>query len=380
MTSAYTFILPTTGAVSLVDSYSSSIYQQSIINADSHRALVRDTLKRAKRDPSNPDILGIVKALKDYLPFLYDIIRAGSSIVISKKFVVSWRLPFRANTPLVEPPKMEIADLEFERAMCLLCYSLSLIRLGDIKGKTMEWKEATSYYLLAQSILNHLISNPPQLKDTPYDLQISTLNSISTMISGSVHLLILYKSLGEEKDQNSGPATAPMRSVASAALLSRVAMFAAEKFSSALHLISTSSKKYGGTEAYQSWLKHARVYSLAAGQRYIAIEESKKGNIGKAIGILNLALDETDPGKLKKVLKRDKDGLVKATAELKTTINDLTALYSAENRTILFQPVPKPSAIEKNWPSGREVVSQKPQWTPPINDQIAQSSIDGGYY
>jgi hypothetical protein len=380
MSSAYSFILPTTGAISLVDYYSSVIYQQSIISADSHRALLRDSLKRAKRDSDNPDILGVVKALKDYLPFLYDIIRGDAIETNSQKLAVSWRLPFRVSAPLVESPKTEIPDLEFERGMILLCYSLALIHLGDSKGKAIQWKEATAYFLQGQSILNHLIANPPRLKEIPYDLQLSTLSSISTMISGSVHLLILYKSLEEEREQSSGPATAPMRSVASAALLSRVAIYASEKFSSALQLISASSKKFGVIEAYQSWLRQARVYSLAAGQRYIAIEESKRGNVGKAIGILNLALEGIDGGKVKAILKRDKDGLLKPINDLKVAINELISLYSAENKTILFQPIPKPNAIEKSWPSGREVVSQKPQWIPPTHDQTTQSSADGGYY
>lgn len=361
MTSAYSFVLPTTGTLSLVEFYSSPLYQQSIINADTSRALVRDTLKRAKRD-SNPDIVAVLKAIEDYIPYLYNIINGEGIQKTSKPLSVSWRLPLKASAPLIDPPKLELSDIEFERGMILLCYSLALMQLGDSRGRMMEWKQATALFLQAQSVLTHLISNPVNLGETtPYDLQVTTLSSISTMISGSLHLLILYKSMEEEKELASGPATAPMRSIASAALLSRVAMFASEKFGSALQLISTN-KKFG--EQFQSWLKHARAYSLAACERYVAMEESKRGNVGKAIGILNLALDEIESNKLKNLLKRDKDGLFKLTVELREAISQQISLYSAENKSILFQPIPKPDSIERTWPSGREVVPQKSPWTP----------------
>lgn len=58
MSLCYQFELPTTGNLSL-SQLRSIEHRQLLLDADSRRALVRDTLKKAKRS-STPDVIAVI--------------------------------------------------------------------------------------------------------------------------------------------------------------------------------------------------------------------------------------------------------------------------------------------------------------------------------
>lgn len=407
MSVVYQFILPTTSALLFTDFYKSDTYQYVLNEASSTRSLVRDSLKRAKR-ADNQDVLAVIKAIEDYLPSLFSILdnerfQGDEKIFYSIGAITpSWRMPLRASQSqisMLEAPKVTLQSLEGEKGMVLMTYAMAYMLQADkvishpvtrdptnLSQNTAadQWKQATSFLLKAQSILNYLTTYPLSLSDYPLDLQTNTLNGLASIASGSTHLLILYKSFSEEMESLSKPSTSP-------GLLCRVAVFAAEKFGSALQMIYTSgstsstlkaklnSKSIGpGKESLQTWLNSARHYCLASAQRFMAMELSEKNQIGYAIAYLNASLDSLSH--MKNQRKSSSDDLVQ---KFKTNVEQLLQKYTAENNRYFFQPVPKSKEFDNNLPSGRQIMSPQGPWSPPHQQPLQNTTIQNnsrGYY
>ncbi|CAN6608125.1 hypothetical protein TRVA0_003S04038 [Trichomonascus vanleenenianus] len=363
MSVSFPFPLPTTGILNLSEYYRSIDFQQVILNSDGARAAVRDALKSAKR-AQNPDILGIVKAIEEYLPFVMTISGDHGQFlepVGSQQLAASWRMPLKtskAQIHIIEAPRVELTSFEFERGMVLLTYALALMALAEKAMARKEsgsdrYKLANAYLGKAQSVLVYLSAHPPNMDNVPVDLQNSSISGLISLLQGSLHLLILYKSLEEEAS------TSP-------SLLSRVAIYAAEKFRSSLQLFTGSKKT--GSDALRAWLNTAHNYCMASAQMYMAIDTSSRNNIGQAVGLLELASETLSIKKHTKILSKDKDleKLEDHAQLLKAKIDETLDYNRAENDRITFQPVPSVKDLkeQQNWPSGREVTAAKP-WNVP---------------
>lgn len=376
----FPFPLPTTGAVVFSQCLQSIEHRQIILNADEKRARVRDALKRAKR-ADNPDILAVINAIDEYLPYLFTLIDAVESQelqLLGSLPVFSWRLPMKAVTQtrhlhVVEPPRVDIASLEYEKGMALFTYALAFVAFAETALQQSEspdkWKLITSRLKNAESVFRYLADQNLGLHPScsaVLDLHPSTISALITMISGSLHMAIIYKSQAQVSQSSS--------------LLVRVSLFAAEKFGTASQLVSGSGGSTGGStskrkllstflpnNALSQWLKDARSFSIAYAEKYMADTSQEKGQVGLAVAYLQNA---------KEVLATvDDSGRNAQTKQLKTVIDESLVLFKAENDRIAFQPVPSSSEVEQNWPSGREVVSAQPAWTPPYNLLHARDSF-----
>jgi hypothetical protein len=372
MSVVFPFALPTTGNLVLSSHVRSIDYQSIVTSADGARAAVRDVLKRAKR-ASSPDTLAVIKAIEEYIPYLFTIIRGvdgSSEFDFVTEVTSTWRMPLRtsrAQINVIEAPKVEVMGLEFERGMVLLTYALALVVQSDkvIQTSSSEdeeqtpWKQATSYLLKAESVLSYLSSSPPAIEqqqgnNTPIDLQSTTISGLSNIVKGSLHLLILYKSFND-----------PV-STTSAGLLSRIAIYATEKFSSASQLLQKPQSKMkakvpGFSDALTTWLVNAQAYTTASAYRYMALESSEKSQVGRALGLLSLANDTI--GSMKN--RKESEAIFSMGQRLKTDIDALQQKYKAENDRLAFQKIPDLKELKYNWPSGREATSLRPPWSPP---------------
>lgn len=389
MSVVFPFALPTTGNLVLSSHVRSIDYQAIVTNADSARAAVRDVLKRAKR-ASSPDTLGVIKAIEEYIPYLFTIIRGvdgGSEFDFITEITSTWRMPLRtsrAQINVIEAPKVEVMGFEFERGMVLLTYALALIVQSDkviqVSSDDEEqtpWKQATSYLLKAESVLSYLSSSPPAIEqqqgnNTPIDLQSTTISGLSNIVKGSLHLLILYKSFNDPS------------SMTSAGLLSRIAIYATERFSSASQLLQKPQSKMkakvpGFSDALTTWLANAQAYTTASAYRYMALESSEKSQVGRALGLLSLANDTI--GSMKN--RKESEAIFSMGRRLKADVDALHQKYKAENDRLTFQTIPDLKELKYNWPSGREATTLRPPWSPPqslVRDYTTSNVQHSGYF
>lgn len=390
MSVVFPFALPTTGNLVLSSHIRSIDYQNIVTNADSVRAVVRDVLKRAKR-ASSPDTLAVIKAIEEYIPYLFTIIQGvdgGSEFDFITEIISTWRMPLRtsrAQINVIEAPKVEVMGLDFERGMVLLTYALALIVQSDKVIQTSSeddqeqtpWKQATSYLLKAESVLSYLASAPPAIEqqqgnNTPIDLQSTTISGLSNIVKGSLHLLILYKSFND-------PA-----STTSAGLLSRIAIYATERFSSASQLLQKPQSKMkakvpGFSDALTVWLVNAQAYTTASAYRYMALESYEKSQVGRALGLLLLANDTV--GSMKN--RKESEAIFFMGQRLKADVDALHQKYTAENDRLTFQKIPDLKELKYNWPSGREATTLRPPWSPPqslIRGYTTSNVQHSGYF
>lgn len=372
----YPFPLPTTGSIIFSQFINTVEHRQLVLNADEKRARLRDSLKRAKR-AENPDILGVINAIQEYLPYLFtlmDGIETQAFEVINNQVpLFSWRLPMKAATSskhirVVEPPRVEVASFEYERGMTVLTYALAIIAFGEKTLKqsesTEKWKLMSNKLMQAESVLRYLaeqnVGLANNIANIP-DLHPSTISGLITMVSGSLHLNIIYKSQAQGS--------------ASSSLLSRVSLYAAEKFGTASQLFSGSNHGGNGSNSNKKlltnllpnnglsqWLKAARNFSIAYAEKYMADTSQQKGEVGLAIAYLQNAKEA-----LNAVEDISKVYLQPMAGKLKSYIDESQTLFKAENDRIAFQPIPNSSEVEQNWPSGREVVPNQPTWVPPVS-------------
>ncbi|KAK9255936.1 hypothetical protein V1507DRAFT_399046 [Lipomyces tetrasporus] len=400
MSVIFPFPLPTTGAFSFCNCISSTEHYQLLADADVHRARVRDVLKRAKRR-NIQDMLEVVKvghcsafAIEDYIPYAFTIkdgLESGD-LLLDAEIVTSWRLPLTgSHKHLVENQRVQVPTIYFEISMTLLTYALSLLSLGEetyqVSNSEEKWKQATAHLLSAQALLIYLSTHPLQLGSTPpLDLYPSTLTPMIYLISGSLHLLVIYKSLPSATSSASKPPPA--------SLMSRISIYALEQYSAALSLLPTSLRN----DELQDWVRDAKSYASAVAQRYMAVERESKGDVGSAIAFCAAARTELKGGSAAEILKssskllhkkpnipfssssslssskssrggtdggKQNDGIQGRIRALRSELEELENNYRTQNDRLTFQKIPDAREIKRNWPSGREVVAPRSEWVPP---------------
>ncbi|KAK9461397.1 uncharacterized protein V1516DRAFT_691372 [Lipomyces oligophaga] len=380
MSIIFPFSLPTTGAFSFSSHISSTEYYQLLADADVHRAHLRDILKRAKRN-NTQDVIEVVKTLEDYIPILFSIQTGidNGELSLDSEIVTTWRMPISPSQfhKMGDNQRISGSTIVYEISMTLLTYALSLMSLAEETFQASDsddkWKQCTAHLLSAQSVLTYLNSHPAQTYTiVPIDLQSSTLSPLITTISGSLHLLILYKSLSSAKSA---------ASTASASLMSRVSIYALEKFSTALALLPPSLRR----EPIENWLQDAKSYSSGLAQRFMAIDSEAKGQTGAAIALCAAGISDLKSGsmitKSKDILSKKPNLSNRSTSnaslsktyikskikQLRLELENMESSYRNQNDKVLFQQVPDMKEVKRTWPSGREVVAPKHEWKQPAS-------------
>lgn len=317
-------------------------------------------------------------------------------------------------TTLIEPPRVEVASLQYERGMVLYTYALAYMAAAEAvqasapvtaendteTGPADRLKQISGYLRRAESVFRYILSMPKDGLASIPDLSAQVLGGFVTFVSGSLHMAMVHKVLRQE-------------SLESSTLYSRVSLFAAEKFASAyqmftsaasiaglasgstagnddsksrfkrFHVKTAALKQLGAQSPLLGWLDGQQRYCIAAAEVFMAGAAYNNNNVGLAVGFLTHARDTTNGD----------GGSHSSTAQilLRDRITDMLRRYTAENDRISFQEVPGPETVVQKWPSGREVVQPQEPWVPPaslLNDEIggletkpaAAPTAQQGYY
>lgn len=366
--------LPTTSGFSYAETSISDHKRPLLLEADSARALVANALKQVRNDDTG-GYLEVHKALEEYLPLLAAIIHyksEGSLEFADNQPLFAWKLPSKSRKrDLVD--KAKHCTIEFERGMVILSYILVYVGLaqerldsiaaaagGDDTDKAIKYRQATAYLLKAQSITNYLSRNPVNFNDIPWDIHPTTVNMFGNMIAGLLHVVVLRKDVEAEMDDY----YRIPKSSASMVLMTRVAIYSADKFTTAHQLMD----KKDAPDSLVHWLKDMRLYAVACSMRFMAMQQAAKGKLGNALGYINQAVDSLDTNKMKTMLSGSR-AVAQAKSQLKENCIKLQKVYKKENDSVAFQPIPKFSDIDEPWPSGREVVVSNEVWElKPVQD------------
>ncbi|QNQ00788.1 YALIA101S02e07008g1_1 [Yarrowia lipolytica] len=424
MSISYTGQLPTTSPLSLTQLITSDRYQQVIENADAARARVREQLKHAKKTgatEANGDIMPVIKALEEYMPHITSIVDNEGVFRFTSQIITCWRLPFQSQSSMAN--KTPLHGLSYEYIMVLFTYALALATLANqyvARDKEDRWKHASAYISKARGVVDYLrqcrsfqiICNEPPAS-VPRDLSSATMSALSHMLCGASHMLILYKCDAETYLDGGAPSAGANSGGFSSSLLLRTAIFARDQFETAsallgepvskrklvtslvkeksskfslskkLHLrkddgspslapVSSfesnrdlSSTSSGTLDSLLSWLSRARGVAEGFVFKHMAIQAYENNQIGKAVGAAYAAILQLEDVKIPQ-----KSALYIPVTHLKETLNRHHADYKADNDRLSFEPVPSPSELAQEWPSGRQVISAQ-KWTP-------QTSLDLG--
>lgn len=372
-------------------------------------------MKSAKKDnesDAHGDIMTVVRALEEYIPHVASIVSNPSLFRVVHPLTSSWRLPFQSQSSMAH--KTELHGIHAEYVMTLFTYGLALATLANqyvARVNTPDrWKHATAYISKSRGVLDFLrrCDSITLMESAPVDLQSSTLSSLSHMLSGAAHMLVLYKCEAEAEEGT--------QSSFSSSLLLRTAIFAREQFGVASSLLGEpaskrklvsgmvkdnleklgrekskfsirdklklrkdespsispqkspitgpSSSVLGGVlDALSSWLTRARGLAEGFVFKHMAVQAFDANQIGKAVGCATAGLLQIQDIKVS-----SKSALVGAVQQLNTNLARLEADYKADNDRLSFEPVPSPTELAQEWPSGREVIPAA-KWAP-------QASLD----
>lgn len=283
---------------------------------ESQRALVRDNLKQLRRGET--DETHAVRALQDYL-----------GLIIENPLqdpVFSWRLPWTSTRT-----KKTLEGYDLERRMVVVTIGILLSRMAASAASAKDYKRASQYLNQGEAYVLWEMQNSSDDR-APVDLTARTLRFMACSLSGLAHMLFVQKFLDLD---------API-SKASAAVHSRIAMYAQEQFSSAIQLAPTKDA--------QNWLSNMRKFNLAACRLFLAIEQAHAGNIGVALG----HLQQINTGDSWKKIPQAK--------RLVELVEKNKKQYEHDNKMVAFQPVRTDKDLDK-LPAGRCAIQVQP-WAP----------------
>lgn len=374
--------VPTTRPITFTSIFESAEYASLVVDADRARALCKDSLKRAK--DTNGDYFAVAKSVQEYLPAFFALQSAISSQLVTVKpnvqatsLDVAWSTSFRTLNPLAKssikaplPPSKAIShDLDFDRAMMCLAYAIALLKLSESMVSELmssatepsdessrKWKQATFHISTAMSILKYMethgftepLANASKVK--PLDLLPNVIGALHSLCWGCAHMIMVMRQYSSTK-----------MSGMSNTLLSRVAVFAADKFAVAEQQLNATQDKR--TIPVVKWLSDARNFCLALCHLTIAVENADNGKLGVAIGYLDSTLTHLPySSSLKKGAPIA--SIKEASQSIYSFSTDLRQKCDRQNKSLAYETIVKRKDIEHVWPSGREVIPGTQEWTP----------------
>lgn len=342
----YNYTLPTTGAFFFSSCLRDTDPSSTVLSAASNqRAQLRDTLKTLKRS-NDKDILGVIKIIEDYLPYLFSIYTAAIqdttceeacyggdetlsaiSLIQKQKVIVDWRCTFYDNKlPGKAFPRLEFEGLDYEVSFILLTYAYSLSNYGLLQSSAPQ--RATELLTKAAGVFAYLNSHiaprceSAKTKMTP-EVYPQFSACLTSMTLGQAQLYALKQ----------------LEAKASNAILCRVAVGASDHFSTAVGLLGSHPMLKAIPFELKDHLVKSQKYALARAYQYLALESQSQGRIGFALGCVQLA-----------------DTLTAKDAAITTLLRELTK----ENGHVTFHSVADKTEVQAKLPSGREFVKISP--------------------
>ncbi|ODV88803.1 hypothetical protein CANCADRAFT_45293 [Tortispora caseinolytica NRRL Y-17796] len=259
--------------------------------------------------------------------------------------------------------KVPVSSLDAEIHMVILTWALARWLLARQTFDPADPKPANAHLHQAYSLLAYLTQPDTLMLPASPHLELSApfVHSLLFAIHGSMHLLVLYKSLVLPNTYSSHLVSTSI----SPPLLATIATFAAQSFVSASSTLSPDLSE---------WTADAAAYSNAYAHMCLALAAYKQRKVGDAIARLNAA-NETLKG------ISSSSHLKQPISALGTQITQLLNAYSAENSSISFQQVPSTESILPMLPSGRVAVIAPAPWQPPaVNAATGQHTATTDYY
>ena len=345
----YPFALPTTSATPLTDFFHSSSHPSLVLTATSHRAVVRDALKRHKRLPpasQASNLSAVLDALTTYLPYLLAIHSAlfdhSSSFGSAPTWIqvdqirpleIEWRTTLSSSPiPGREPARTKVKGLQNELAFVLqtmaythtLLSRTELLRLHTTSSLTLEQRAsiataAMRYLLSAQSLHAYVSTLPPSVEGAiPVDISQATSAGLAALALAEATLVVVTKddpytaAVAEDRDKNSKEwmIAAPTIPKVRAHLFARLCIAAGDHAAKAGGLLARSSSGgafgsgsgaagligvFAGGKLDESLTKYVddlRRTAKGKAARFLGIDAEIAGKTGEAIAWLRGAKKE----------------------------------------------------------------------------------------
>lgn len=324
----FPFALPTTSAYSFSSTYTSTSHPSLPLTASTHRAVVRDALKKHKRLPpasQSANVPSVISSITSYLPYLLAIdagLRDKSTAGLhvspasSTPPSIEWR-PTLSDAPVrsVERPRVKLHDLAHEIAFVLVtlanCHVLlarsALHALYVTSTATLNSQEraaavntATRHLLNAVAVYEYAASRADRSRTPPCaDIAPSTIRALADLALAEATLLVVLKDdpypavVAQDRNQfdNEWMYKAPDIPKVRTSLFIRLCLAAAEHAASAAGPLRDCDvgKVDVGIVRYADDLRRT---SRAKACRFSGIDSETTGEVGKAIAFLNGGLGE----------------------------------------------------------------------------------------
>ncbi|KAK5658836.1 hypothetical protein OQA88_1648 [Cercophora sp. LCS_1] len=422
----YPFFLPTTSSFSFSSSFTCDSHPSLLLNASTHRGVVRETLKKHKRLPpasQSPNLSSIVSSVNAYLPYLFAV-DAGLShravhgdeinVILKTAPTIEWRPTLSEGlvpVPAKEPPRINIRSLEYEvfftlsalantltlqaRTALQPLYNTSTAPVGTQQRQTAI-ATATRHLLDAAAIFDYLAARAEGLITTPpcADLSPGAVRAQCSLALAEATLLAVLKDdpypavVAQDRNENDTEwmYKAPDMPKVRVLLFARLCLAAAEHAAQA-HSLAAGRKVSGGklNGGFVKYLGDLHSTSRAKACRFFGLDAELAGQTGTAIAWLYAGLQELGVerkeakktggfGRLKRewVEKREDKkverglnwGADAGKLEETRVIEMLEAKWTKQNDTILTQAIPPTGPLLAQMPSGREIHTLK-RFQPP---------------
>jgi len=323
----FPFALPTTSSTDLCNFLSSTTHPSLPLLATTKRSVFKDALKKHKRlsPRDQPSHLPAVQdAANAYIPYLLALNTASGyrdigteevEVEILKPLEVEWRTTLSASLPGREPPRPKLTGLHHELAFTLssLAYTYTLLARSQLRilygtsvlspdQRTSTITTAMKHLLTAHSIHTFILTLPTisaSSKDSPPDIQPSTMTGLASLAFAEATLVVLLKddahaaAVADDRNDNNTDwmYKAPSIPKGRAQLYARISLAAAEQATQAHGLLARcpAGKLDEGLTTYANDLRRT---AKAKAIRFLAINADLSGNTGEALAWLNAAKRE----------------------------------------------------------------------------------------
>ncbi|KAK8175625.1 pH-response regulator protein palC [Phyllosticta citrichinensis] len=424
----FPFQLPTTGALSFADYFSSNSHPSLPLAATTCRGVLRDVLKRHKRLPPSSQAANlptVLSALNEYIPYL-SVLDAGLSgksiggeevdVVLVKEPQVDWRATLTATLPGRDPPRVKLQSLEAEIFFVLstLAYVHSLLARAQLHSlqssaalptpeqRTAAISSAMRSFLDAHSIHAYLVQRSGQWTSPAAvgDISAPVLNALAELSLAEATLIAVSKDdpypavVAEDRNKQSKDwmFKAPDIPKVRAHLFARLCLAAAEHAARGQATVGGASKV---DEALARYLGDLKMTARGKACRFFGIDAELSAKTGegiawlrgarKELGFLGATGDDEKKArsftaKLKKdwAEKREDKRIEKGVdwgtdagrLEEGRVVEMLEKKWVKMNDTVGMDAIPPFEPLLATMPSGREYHTPKPFKLPCLDETI----------
>ena len=331
----FPFVLPTTSFVSYPTFLSCPTHPSLPLTATTYRGVLREVLKKHGRLPppaQSANLLGVLSAVDDYLPYLFALDAGLSSagqagdvdgadgadeavdVLLVREIEVEWRATLTAALPGRGPPRTKLRGLECEIAMILstVAYTHSLLGRHHIHGlygrttspsveqRTTAAQTATRHFLVGASIHEYLVDRIGRWEVPPptLDVSVAAQTALAALSLAEATLLAVFKddpyaaavARSRNKNDTEWMIKAPDIPKIRAHLFARLCVAAGEHADKASAMLRAAGK--GVDDDLASYSQNLRRCARAKACRFLGIDADLGGEMGKAVAWLRAGKTE----------------------------------------------------------------------------------------